>query len=187
MTVGERIKALREHLEISQVEFANMINVSKQTLYKYENNIITNIPSDKIEAVAKVGNVSPAYLMGWEEKQDSSFDFYLDMQLQLLGFSILYDSEGNVTLFHNKDSYEITDTDVKNLSSSVLSYIKFKLQEIMEQSRKYSTAREKIISIPKQNHSYLEPQAAHERTDVEMTDEMKQYDDALMDNDDIWK
>lgn len=66
MTVGERIKALRESLGISQVDFAAKINVSKQTLYKYENNLITNIPSDKIEAVARVGNVSPAYLMGWE-------------------------------------------------------------------------------------------------------------------------
>ena len=66
MTVGERIKFLREKLNISQVDFADKINVSKQTLYKYENNIITNIPSDKIEAIADISNVSPAYIMGWE-------------------------------------------------------------------------------------------------------------------------
>ena len=67
MTVGERLKELREKLGISQVDFAAKINVSKQTLYKYENNIITNLPSDKIEAAAKLGNISPAYLMGWSE------------------------------------------------------------------------------------------------------------------------
>lgn len=66
MTVGERMKALRNQLGMSQVEFADKINVSKQTLYKYENNIITNIPSDKIEAAATIGNVTPAFLMGWE-------------------------------------------------------------------------------------------------------------------------
>ena len=65
MTVGERIKKVRNKLGMSQVDFADKINVSKQTLYKYENNIITNIPSDKIEAAARLGNVSPAYLMGW--------------------------------------------------------------------------------------------------------------------------
>ena len=65
MTVGERIKEIRNKLGMSQVDFADKINVSKQTLYKYENNIITNIPSDKIEAAAHLGNVSPAYLMGW--------------------------------------------------------------------------------------------------------------------------
>lgn len=68
MTVGERLKNLREKLGFSQVDFADKINVSKQTLYKYENNLITNIPSDKIEAAAKLGNVSPAYLMGWDEQ-----------------------------------------------------------------------------------------------------------------------
>lgn len=67
MTVGERIKKVREKTGMSQVDFADKINVSKQTLYKYENNLITNIPSDKIEAVAKIAGVSPAYLMGWEK------------------------------------------------------------------------------------------------------------------------
>lgn len=67
MTVGERIKKTREKLGLSQVEFADCIDVSKQTLYKYENNLITNIPSDKIEAVAKIGKISPAYIMGWTD------------------------------------------------------------------------------------------------------------------------
>lgn len=66
MTVGDRIKEIRNRIGLSQVDFADRINVSKQTLYKYENNIITNIPSDKIEAVSKIGNVSPSYLMGWD-------------------------------------------------------------------------------------------------------------------------
>lgn len=67
MTIGERIKEIRLNMNMSQVEFADKIGVSKQTLYKYENNIITNIPSDKIEASAKLGNVPPSYLMGWTE------------------------------------------------------------------------------------------------------------------------
>lgn len=67
MTVGERIKEIRNKVGMSQVDFADKINVSKQTLYKYENNIITNIPSDKIEAAAQLGNVTPSYLMGWDE------------------------------------------------------------------------------------------------------------------------
>lgn len=69
MTIGERIKELRSSLNYSQVEFADKIHVSKQTLYKYENNIITNIPSDKIEAIAHICKVSPAYIMGWLPKK----------------------------------------------------------------------------------------------------------------------
>ena len=67
MTIGKRIKELRNKTGMSQVAFADKINVSKQSLYKYENDIITNIPSDKIEAIAKLCDVSPAYLMGWSD------------------------------------------------------------------------------------------------------------------------
>ena len=67
MTIGDRIKKLRLKTGMTQVGFADAINVSKQTLYKYEHNIVTNIPSDKIEAIAAICNVSPAYLMGWDE------------------------------------------------------------------------------------------------------------------------
>ena len=72
MTTGERINEVRNKLGISQVDFADKINVSKQTLYKYEHNIITNIPSDEIEAAAQLANVSPAYLMGWESKVEEN-------------------------------------------------------------------------------------------------------------------
>lgn len=67
MTVGERIKKQRELLGISQTELAKKVNISKQTLYKYETNIIINIPSDKIEEIAKILYVSPSYLMGWDD------------------------------------------------------------------------------------------------------------------------
>lgn len=69
MTIGDRIKKLREESKMTQEELAKYINSTKQTIYKYENNIITNIPSDKIESIAKALKVSPSYLMGWEEKE----------------------------------------------------------------------------------------------------------------------
>ena len=68
MTIGERIKATRKRKRVSQVELAEKTHTLKQTLYKYENNIITNIPSDKVESIARALGVSPAYLMGWEDE-----------------------------------------------------------------------------------------------------------------------
>ena len=69
MTKGQRIKYKREQLGISQTELAQKIGVSKQTLYKYENDLITNIPSDAIEKISMVLECAPAYLMGWDEKE----------------------------------------------------------------------------------------------------------------------
>lgn len=61
------IKREREKAGISQTDFAKMIKVTKQTLYKYEQGIITNIPSNKIEEIANALGVSPSYIMGWED------------------------------------------------------------------------------------------------------------------------
>ncbi len=66
MTVGDRIRKKREELGISQTELAEKIDISKQTLYKYEKNIVTNIPSNKVEEIAKILSVSESYLMGWD-------------------------------------------------------------------------------------------------------------------------
>lgn len=68
MTVGDRIRKVRLEQDVTQQELADYIGVSKQAVYKYENNIVTNIPTDKIDAIARRLKVSPAYLMGWEEK-----------------------------------------------------------------------------------------------------------------------
>lgn len=65
--IGKRIKFLRLKAGLSQTELAEKIGVSKQTLYKYENGIITNIPSDKIEAIASATGYSPSYIMGWHD------------------------------------------------------------------------------------------------------------------------
>ncbi len=84
MTVGERIKKERERANIFQTELAQRIGVSKQTLYKYETNIITNIPSDIIERTANVLNCSPAYLMGWNDEEPSKIIQYYN-QLNDIG------------------------------------------------------------------------------------------------------
>ena len=85
MNIGERIKKLRNDIGLSQTELADKIGVSKQTLYKYENGIVTNIPSDKIELLAKYLNTTPAFLMGWTYEGVKS----------LLGTSLSFGSVNN--------------------------------------------------------------------------------------------
>ena len=75
MSKGKRIKLLRIKKGMAQVEKKKKIGVSKQTLYKYENDIITNIPSDKIELLASVLDTTPAYIMEWEEPDSDSQPF----------------------------------------------------------------------------------------------------------------
>ncbi len=106
MTIGDRIKKQRELLGISQVELAEKIKVSKQTLYKYENNVITNIPSDKIEIIGKVLEVSPSYLMGWEDNLENAPDILPDLMsdselLDNLKMLMKLSKEHRQTIFDN--------------------------------------------------------------------------------------
>jgi repressor LexA len=65
-TKGSRIRALRIERGLTQDQLAECAGVSKQAIYKYENNIVTNIPDEKLEAIAKRLGVTPSYLLGWE-------------------------------------------------------------------------------------------------------------------------
>jgi transcriptional regulator with XRE-family HTH domain len=76
MLIGDRIKNLRVKMNITQSELAKSINSPKQTIYKYENNIVTNIPSNKIEKLAAALNSTPAYLMGWESDEENMVSFF---------------------------------------------------------------------------------------------------------------
>ena len=86
MTVGEGIKKIRENLNISQTDLAKGVNISKQTLYKYETNVVTNIPSNVIEKIANILAVSPAVLMGWETNNTTASNLVhkLPTQIQIL-------------------------------------------------------------------------------------------------------
>lgn len=74
MTTGERIRNYREAKGMTQDELANHIGVRKQTIWKYENGTITNIPLDRIEQIAMLLGVKPNDITGWEVKKDSEKD-----------------------------------------------------------------------------------------------------------------
>ena len=63
--IGKRLKELRKEKGLTLEELAERIGTSKQTIHRYENGIITNIPHEKIEALATALDVTPAHLMGW--------------------------------------------------------------------------------------------------------------------------
>lgn len=214
MTIGERIKKVRENLGMSQVAFADKINVSKQTLYKYENNIITNIPSDKIEIIAKLGNVSPSYIMGWEQCDHytklantyfKSVMFWSEDKLltkkqsELIRdhfSSLLLDYKLLIERFINTKSAWTAEKDAyidfysngrnkKNINEIQEMYIQEDLEQQLDKMKRWIDAFPNYLARTELNDSdsynYLEAAAAHERTDIEVTDEMRKHDDDLMD------
>lgn len=68
MDKGSRIKSAREAKNLTQEALGTLCGTTKQTIFKYENNIVTNIPTDRLEKMAEILDVSPAYLMGWSNQ-----------------------------------------------------------------------------------------------------------------------
>ena len=66
MSLGENIKNLRIANGLTQEAVAKRLGISTQAVYKYEQGIVTNIPLNKIEALADMFHVQPAELMGWD-------------------------------------------------------------------------------------------------------------------------
>lgn len=64
---GSRLKSIRLERGMTLEELGEAIGTSKQTIHRYENGIIDNIPKAKIEALASALKVTPSELMGWSE------------------------------------------------------------------------------------------------------------------------
>ncbi len=64
--LANKLKELRKKQGLTLEEVAEGLGTSKQTIHRYENGIIANIPHEKIERLAQILSVSPSELMGWE-------------------------------------------------------------------------------------------------------------------------
>ena len=68
--LANRLRTKRIENNLSLQDVAEKLGVSKVTVSRYETLDITNIPSDKIEGMARLYNTTPAFLMGWETKKE---------------------------------------------------------------------------------------------------------------------
>lgn len=69
--IMKRMKTRREELNMSYQTLSEKVGISKSTLQRYETGYIKNMPVDKLEEIANALEISPLYLMGWEEKEIS--------------------------------------------------------------------------------------------------------------------
>ena len=88
MSKGLRIKQLREAKNLTQEELAKLLSTKRQTISKYEKGIVTNIPSDRVEELAKILETTPEYILGWEEKEKPAInDGLTESQRKLIDFA----------------------------------------------------------------------------------------------------
>ena len=78
--LGEQIKKLRMNKGMSQVQLADKLSVTKQSVSNWENEYI--MPSvDMLIKIANFFNVSTDYLLGLSEKHTLNTDGLSDLQI----------------------------------------------------------------------------------------------------------
>ena len=66
--IGIKIKELRTLAGLSQEELGGRVGVQRAAIQKYEKGTIENIPIKTIERLAEIFDVSPMYLVGWNDQ-----------------------------------------------------------------------------------------------------------------------
>ncbi|MCR4726335.1 MAG: helix-turn-helix domain-containing protein [Clostridia bacterium] len=75
MDIGNRIKERREQLGITAETLGKRIGKAKTTIYRYESGFIESVPATVLDQIAKALMTSPAYLMGWEDREPAGKEY----------------------------------------------------------------------------------------------------------------
>ena len=112
MTIGEKIKQLRQELQLPVEDVAKRLNKNKATVYRYENNDIENLPVSVLAPLAKILRTTPEYLMGWTENRGGISGIY---PIELKKFPLLGEISCGVPEYANEDreSYILAGSDIK--------------------------------------------------------------------------
>ena len=68
-TSAERIREMRLRQKLTLDDVAKYLDVNRQAIYKYEHGVVTNIPLDNLEKMAKLFGTTPGYLAGWSDDE----------------------------------------------------------------------------------------------------------------------
>ena len=85
---SSKLKQLRKSMGMTLDELAEKVGTSKQTIHRYENGIITNVPPEKVESLAVALGTTPQELMGWEDEPAVTYTNVMPVsvkQLPVLG------------------------------------------------------------------------------------------------------
>lgn len=85
MTIAEKIKKLRKDNNMTQEDLAEKLNVSRQTISKWETNVV--IPdADNIVSICKLFNITTDELLDYKvESVQKKRQFIIDMGVLLFG------------------------------------------------------------------------------------------------------
>lgn len=104
----------------TQEELGKMVGLQKAAIYKYENGLLINPKRSLIQKLAEIFNVSPAYMMGIDDKEKQT---YFDDPETVKMVQFMHDNPQYKVMFDST-----RDLDSKSVQE-IMEFIKFKRQQ----------------------------------------------------------
>lgn len=149
--IGNRIKYARDMREATLDDIAKKVGVAKSTVQRYENGKINTIKIPVIESIAIALNVNPSWIVGKSE----------EMELPSQKIPEILKYYGTL----NELGKETATEQVRLLTLD----------------KKYTRPDDFTSIARKPDTDYLMPNAAHERTGVEIKEEERLDDEDMLD------
>ena len=80
--LSNKLNELRKEKKLTLEELAELVGTSKQTIHRYETGKISNIPPEKVEALAIALDTTPSILMGWSDELYEKFENILPITIK---------------------------------------------------------------------------------------------------------
>ncbi len=104
MKIGTRIKNRRLELDMTQYELAQRLGYSdKSSISRIENS--SKLTLNKVQLLADALNVSPSYLMGWEEENNIDIDVDMSNNSGTISNNIAPDSTDTNNTYTTNNYY----------------------------------------------------------------------------------
>ncbi|MEH2947063.1 helix-turn-helix transcriptional regulator [Sporofaciens sp. JLR.KK001] len=164
--IGIKLKEIRESTGMNKKEFAQYLGLKYTTYNGYE---------------TEAREPSSDFLILISEKFDVSIDYLLGLKCEseiLHSYKLRSGEYGHIKKYRDLDDFgrETVDIALERETERVTS-----LKNRDKRIEELETSQATIIDI----QPHLEVNAAHLRTDIEVTEEMIKHDDDIMDDDDF--
>jgi len=176
---NERIKYLRNNLNISQEQLGKAIGISKSGISAIENGT-RNVTEKHIKLLANAYNVNEEWLRYgtgeiFEQLTDQEKVIkYTTILLKDTKSSIAESIKNLITIYEQLD-----DTSKEVLEKIIDTYV--------EKAKKVKDTKKSLNLKKIESEQFNILNAAHERTDIISTPEGQAHDDAIMDDDSEWE
>lgn len=87
--LANKLREMRKNKGMTLEELAEKLGTSRQTIHRYENGTINNIPPEKVVLLAEALSTTPSELMGWNDNKSAKTSFNNIIPITKRSFPIL--------------------------------------------------------------------------------------------------